>query len=457
MNNYSEKFIGIWGFGVVGQSALAYFDQYSCKQIEILDTKPIDKPTTNNKVITTLQLADTIIPFLARNDYILVSPGITLHGYELYAHKFISELDIYQAHATWKTIAITGSVGKTTITHLLTNILQKLHYPSIAAGNIGYPMLNLITKKEANTKVILELSSFQLQQSKMFAPDLAIITNLYPNHLDHHTHVQEYYAAKANIFKRLHRNQPVIMSVKTLQLYKQYNIYLPPSEHIYLLSSDKTTAALTACNHHGKIYYLDQRIIYKMDFNQTKKLFDCNMIPFITFDENWLMIIAALDQQDVDLTNLYQVVSNLQIPDHRLQKIKNWNGSDFYNDSKSTVWQATLQAVQAIEQQTIKPIKLFLGGLDKGIDRSPLLAELKNKNIEIFAFGQQSKQIMIMCQQLQLPCTQSTTLEASFQECIASIKYPSTILFSPAGTSFDLFSNYKERGLKFIDLVNQLS
>ncbi len=218
MNNFTDKKIGIWGFGVVGKSALTYFDQLPVAKIDILDNKEITLPNASHHVTVHAQNSQSIQQFLHDNDLILVSPGIPLHDYQDFRDKFISELDLYQAHATWSTIAVTGSLGKTSITHLLTLILQKMDIHACAAGNIGYGMLNLISNPQSTCDtVILELSSFQLQQSQNFAPDLAIITNLYANHLDHHTNMQEYFLAKAQIFLHQKENQQALLPLQLLQ------------------------------------------------------------------------------------------------------------------------------------------------------------------------------------------------------------------------------------------------
>ncbi len=144
----------------------------------------------------------------------------------------------------------------------------------------------------------------------------------------------------------------------------------------------------------------------------------------------------------------------MALPDHRVQKVGSWNGSNFYNDSKSTVWQATLQAVKSMGD---KPIKLFLGGLSKGADRTPLLQVLADKNIEIYTFGKEADELAQLCQQFNIPHQAHQTLDAAWQDCIQNLQFPHEVLFSPGGSSFDLFADYKARGQYFTQLVEQLS
>ena len=453
MNNFSHKKIGIWGFGVVGTSALTYFDQYNLARIEILNNKPISLPKTNNICFATLQDPTTIKTFLDTNDYILVSPGIPLHDYQDYHHKFISELDLFHHHNKIPTIAITGSLGKTSITHLLTNILQKSSVHAVAAGNIGYAMLSLITPtpNESNKKidkVVLELSSFQLQQAQLFAPDLAIITNVYDNHLDHHASMQEYLNAKCNIFSKQFSHQIALLPCNLLP---DITALHPIKENWAFFSPTKPTADEFKLLAKNTVYYLDNKIIYKKIGNVTTVIFNISQLPPITFDTNLLIIIAALDLQKISLAPINQIIEQLDIPNHRLQKIASFHGSDFYNDSKSTVWQATLQAVNCMDN---KPIKLFLGGLSKGADRTPLIQALQSKNIEIYAFGKEASILGQICTTLNIAHQAHATLQESFAACMLSTTKPSNILFSPAGSSYDLFDNYMQRGQCFAKLVD---
>ena len=450
MNNLSHKKIGIWGFGVVGQSALTYFDQQNCASIEILDknfldTKSIEHAATKTPTITTLQTEQSIQNFLESNDLILASPGIKLHAYQQFAHKFVNELDIISAQTTCSTIAITGTVGKTSITHLLTNIIKHTHPNTIAAGNIGYPMLRLIDHPQ--DIAIIELSSFQLQPIRSFAPDLAIITNFFPNHLDHHLSIEEYFIAKCQI---LAHQGDLQQSLIPFELQEQIAQHVPLKPTCSLFTVEPLTKEMIKLSTQHTIYTLEHKIVYRTHNEITQPIFDCSNLPTLTFDANWLVIIAACHLYGIDLTTIAPAVQHLSLPDHRAQKIGSRQGSNFYNDSKSTVWQATLQAVNSLGD---KPIKLFVGGLSKGADRTPLFLALAGKNIEIYAFGKEAESIANLCRQFTIAHSMHPTLDAAWQACIENIDTPCEVLFSPGGSSFDLFADYKARGQYFAQLV----
>ncbi len=449
-NLYFHKKIGIWGFGIVGTSALNYFDTFQLTSIQILDTKKINVPTTKNHVIILEQNETSIISFLEDNDYILPSPGIKLHNYQKYAHKFLNELDIFQDHKKVPVIAITGTVGKTSITHLLTRIIQETYPQAQAAGNIGYPLLNFATHPETQQDyLMLELSSFQLQYTKKFSPDLAIITNFFSNHLDHHKTVDEYFDAKCTILEHQTDEQQALIP---LDLIDNIIKKIPYKTSWALFSQEQPTQEILEKYSGNTIFYTHEKKIYSVLNNHHQEIFNYAQLPAITFDANWLIIIAACNIINLPLTTIYDCCKRISIPDFRLQKIGSKNNAHFYNDSKSTVWQATLQAVKSLENL---PIKLFVGGLSKGADRTPLFEKLQTKNVEVYAFGKEAESIGLLCKNFNIPHSTYTTLNTAWNSCIGSIDKPCNVLFSPGGSSFDLFIDYQDRGRYFTKLVNQ--
>lgn len=423
---FNNKKIGIWGFGVVGKSAYNYLQQFS-NQIQVLDK-------TKQELDCWIEQTDqSIISFLEHNDIILCSPGIKLHNYKQYHHKIITELDIFIQAFTETTIAITGTLGKTSIT----NLFEQYILNSIAAGNIGYPMLNILMHEQQPKSVILELSSFQLQHTKQFVPDIAIWTNFYPNHLDHHKSEQEYFEAKCNLFKQQTNNQIALLPCNLIERIQDH---IATNATLFLFCTQN------CITHNYPTFTIDQKNIYLDDQIIFKNI---DTLPSYTFHENWLMVIATLYLQNIPFNTLKK---NLIPQEHRLEKLGTYKGTTFHNDSKSTVWQATKQAIDALNDQSCA---LFLGGLSKGSDRTPLIKYLQNKPISVFAFGQEAHIIQNLCDQYSIPCQSYQTLDQALKSCLKQ-PLPQNILLSPAGASFDLFINYVERGNHFKRLVNQL-
>ena len=432
---FKHKKIGIWGFGIVGKSVYEYIQQFPCS-IQILDKQPTDNPHW------IAQNDQSIEQFLQHNDIIIASPGIPLHTYEQYLNKFITELDIYQQLSSSFTVAITGTIGKTSITNALAHCMPT----SIAAGNIGYPMICALLQNPQPRKIVLELSSFQLHYAKNFAPDIAIWTNFYANHLDHHLNEDEYFNAKCKIFKHQTTQQTAIIPC---------NLINKIQSHITLQSKIFLTCKEQCLAHNYPTFKLhDNKISLTQQKNISSLLLLNNMqdLPLYTYKENWLVVIAALYLQNIPLSTITNRLQTIPSQEHRLEKIATYSGSTFYNDSKSTVWQSTKEAVQALQPESCA---LFLGGLSKGADRTPLIQYLQNKSITIFAFGKEATQIKNLCNQYHVSCLSFPNLETAVQSCFDQ-PLPKNILLSPAGSSFDLFKNYQERGNFFKQLIEAM-
>ena len=439
----SPKKIGIWGSGVVGRSAIKYFlDKKDYKIVALadkkepdsefleflheqnltlsLDTKFLrnftrDEREDNNNI--NFYLDENITDFLESCDQILASPGIDLRKYSSHTHKWLTEADIFRDNWKKPIIAITGTIGKTSIVTLLSDVLKQNNIKVATGGNIGTGMLDLLEIEKDCDLAILELSSFQLEYCKSFAPDLAIITNIFPNHLDRHGDMQSYIKAKFNIFAHQKMGQKVLLPEELTQEIKKLVSEKKPQEISFFSSKTKLS----------------------------------HVIPNISYPINWVIIFKACELMKIEIKNLN--IDNLEIPDHRVEFIREFNGIEFYDDSKSTVCQATLAAVEKLKD---KPIILFLGGISKGVDRSGLIKDLKDKVSQIICFGSEAEELNKFCLENSIPSTYSKTLEESFAICLSKAQTGSRVLFSPSGASFDLFKDYKDRGDKFKNLVKNL-
>ncbi len=393
--------IGIWGYGLVGESAARFLASQGAK-IVIFDTKKALKQAPFFSVRSLKQLFEA--------DYILSSPGVDTRSYRsTYAGKWLSELDLFQQFFFKKIIAITGSVGKTTITHQLTHLLKQAGWRVQAAGNIGLPCLELITRQSELDAVVLEVSSFQLEWCQSFAPDLALWTNFYPNHLDRHGSMDQYFSAKYNLIRHQGPNQRVIVPMDLLKKIQSFH----PRSILHSFDPQLPSLAL----HSG-------------------------------FNANNILLEKALSILKVSLTKS----APLPALEHRLEKVATINGVTFYNDSKSTTPTSTLAAVEQLEQKSSR-ILLLLGGLSKGIDRSELIKKLKHKNILLLCFGAEAKELFHMCRLTEITAFQAQSLKEAFNSALAHAKPDDITLLSPAGSSFDEFKNYEDRGRFFKELI----
>ena len=419
-NQFKGKKICIWGFGKTGQSILSFL---SSKESEclILDNKELD-PFQKEliKSHNVQAIGPEFLPqFLELNDVIVYSQGVDINPYLEYqdAHKFISEVDLFAQFITTPVIAITGSAGKTTTVTLLTQLLNLMGKKAIAAGNIGKPMLDVLTEQDQYDYIVLELSSTQLEHAQEFTPDIAAILNIYPNHLDRHIDMPTYLEAKGKLLQHQKDDQIAFLPMDYTDLFYQFV-------------------------KHQKVTWIGSETYV----NITKKLYD------VTPESNWQIILSILEHLDLDPEAVLDYKDKFKLPEHRIEFIKTVNGADFYNDSKATIPESTLAALKQFQDEKVI---LFLGGLSKGVDRSELIKQLPHNIKHVICFGKEAEQLHNWCQESVIPSSVHTTLEDGYKMALKKLESKDVILFSPSGSSFDLFKNYEERGTIFQRLVQQ--
>jgi len=443
--------LGIWGFGLTGMAAAHYFYQHGY-QLQVMDAKVFNKK--ERRILKRYNISyfkeEKKLPFFSSNEFLFPSSGIDIRKYYAkFKQKWINELDLFYSNFNKPIIAITGSIGKTSVTHLLSQILGRYGLNICTGGNIGTPTFNLLNQKKHTDAALLEVSSFQLEYCKKFAPNLAVWTNFYPNHLDRHSSIYHYFMAKYSFIFHQHRLQRALMPFRLFHAIKKYG--LPFGRCSFFTDYQPNSRQLRSLQPKNHLFFIDHSTIVKYINGIYRPLINIDDLPPLTFRENWLIICGILDILALPLALLPKLTTQLTLPEHRLEKIACVNGIDFYNDSKSTTPASTYAAVQKLRT---KPIFLFLGGLSKNIDRTPFVRALKNNVAYIYCFGTEAVLLDRMCAAYAIPSAAYSTLDHAFLNAVKKIEPRSIILFSPAGSSFDLFTNYQERGNYFKKLVN---
>ncbi len=418
---FKDKKIGIWGLGKTGQSIVACIAPYA-KNIYIMESADLTDAQKEciKKHNAQLVPAEYVPQFLEVCEVIIPSPGINIEPYkEKYPTLFMSELDIFGACIQTPIIAITGSVGKTTTTHLLEQILNKLGKRTKAVGNIGTPMLSVIHDQQLYDYFIVEVSSFQLEHIQSFAPTIATILNIAPNHLDRHITMENYLRAKGQLLAHQTDAQYAILPMTFTDEFWPF----VQQQKVHWVGSDAYDYIMEA-------------------------------LSDVTCKENLIIILAILEQLGFEPEALITFVKELSRPAHRMEFVRTFNGIDFYNDSKATVQESTLQA---LEQCKDKPTILLLGGLSKGVSRQPLIQQLPKTLKHVICFGAEAEQLHRWCMEEVLASTSHATLEQACAQALSIAEPGDIVLFSPAGTSYDLFKNFEERGNRFKELVHQIT
>ena len=441
--------IGIWGTGKVGRSAAHFLNTYY-KNIKIIffDEKKVKSCDLEFELLKfellkfeLIEELENIDLFFSKINYLIPSPGIPKYKYISRNIKIISELDIFSDFYKNNSIAITGTVGKTTTVLLLDHCLKLANINSIALGNIGEPLL--LWKPEKDSLPILELSSFQLENSNYYAPQISVIINLYNNHLDHHLDFNNYKKAKLNVLKNqkdglIITHNSLVQEIRAINkkipvIYTDFVPDLYPNESYILQESNQD---LVLINLNGK-----HKIGNYQEFNNLQQRLAKDTVLIVLAIFNFLKI--KFD---------YKYLTSFVLPSHRAETIAIKNNVEYIDDSKSTIIEATLHALKMQNKPTI----LLLGGVSKGVDRQNIFKELVflNQLKFIIFFGKEAEMLSEQAFSYFKNIASCKNLEEAVILAKKIALSGEVVLFSPSGASFDLFNNYQERGQRFKELVN---
>ncbi len=348
-------------------------------------------------------------------------------------------------------VGITGSAGKTTTTSLMSAIAKQASSPFQkiwVGGNIGNPLINQVDEISPDNLVILELSSFQLELMTV-SPQIAVITNITPNHLDRHGTLEAYTAAKANILKYqssgdhaiLNRDDPGAFGLRGAvkgNLISFGNSPLPENEN----------GAFTQ----------NKSIWVRLD-GQVSEICSLNEIP-LRGRHNVSNVLAACTIARVvgfNPSDIREAIIAFKGVPHRLQLVRDWNGIQWFDDSIATAPERSMAAIEAFHE----PIVLLLGGKDKNLPWDKLLQVVNQKVEHVILFGAAAETIHDYISAMHFP-QQNFTLDICnhLQEAVmiaSKIAEPGdVVLLAPGGTSYDEFKDFEERGEKFQSWVLQL-
>jgi UDP-N-acetylmuramoylalanine--D-glutamate ligase len=458
----------IWGFGKTGKAILEFIiNQQKYTSIYIADKKKIELPTDiiQNIHYVTEQEAQSLINE-EKITHFLLSPGLKINSIYHNHPKHLSEIDLFSSIISDKnfdsTFAITGSLGKTTITCFIHQALSLLNKKKkyFLGGNIGNPLININNELLDSTGYVIELSNGQLRFAKKNPWKLAIITNLYPNHLDMHPNFKDYIQSKINIYRYNNSNITVIISYQAYQYLKKEYLLLPKNP---IIMGENVIDLNISCT-----YIENNNIIFWN--KETKKkiiLLESFKLPSITYIENWFFILTTLyiDNQLIFESNIKEIIKNFIPVEHRLEHVGNYANRIWYNDSKSTVMEATIQATKELKNLfQNKNIAVIIGGLSKGVNRENLFQELLTYTKKVFLYGKSSdsQSDLITLKNIyqnhySLPITIYENLTDVLMKAIDQTTTDDIILFSPGGASFDFYSNFEHRGIEFKKLVKMFT
>ena len=447
-----KKKIAVIGLGVSNIPLIKYLAKLGC-DITLFDKRDWDLFSDEVKSLVDsykleVSLGDNYLEKLVGFDVIFRSPSCLPTCEYLVKERdrgayITTEIEEVIRYARGHIIGVTGSKGKTTTTSIINHILTHLGYHTYLGGNIGIPLFDKLDSIDNDDIVILELSSFQLMGMRV-SPEVAVVTNISPDHLDVHASYQEYIEAKKSIFLNQDKSGCVILNHDDNIVSKFSSEALG---HVKYFS----------CEYIKDCYYLDGD---KIKYNH-EVVIDTNKI-LLRGVHNYLNICAALnairDYINVDNETLEKIVAKFTGVSHRLEFVREIDGVKWYNDSASTTPDKSIAGITAFSE----PVVLIAGGYDKNIPYDSMADAVIEHVSKLILFGDTKNKIYdaVMKEVKARNSDLQVYVLDSLEEVIDVAKRVSVpgeiVLFSPASASFDMFKNAYQRGDIFKKIVNEL-
>ncbi|OOM68144.1 UDP-N-acetylmuramoyl-L-alanine--D-glutamate ligase [Clostridium sp. BL-8] len=394
-----------------------------------------------------LELGSGYLDNLRGFDVVFKTPSMRIDSEALVKAKeegayITSEMEEFVRYTKGKVYAVTGSDGKTTTTTIISKLLEEEGYKTWVGGNIGNPLFSQIESINENDRVVLELSSFQLMTMTQEI-DIAICTNLAPNHLDVHKDMQEYIDAKKNVFLYQCSDGLLVVNRENEITHE----FTREARGIVKEFSSKREIA-DGAYYKDNILYLEGKEVCKKDDIVIKGMHNV---------ENYLAAFLAT-KEDVSIETMKKVAGTFAGVEHRCELVRELDGVKYYNDSIASSPTRTLAGLRAFDEKVI----VIAGGYDKHIPFEPLAYEGYPYIKELILMGATKEKIKGVFDKLEqekgikVDIKIAETLEEAVDIAKSIAKSGDIVTLSPACASFDMYPNFMVRGNKFKDIVKNL-
>ena len=413
-----NKKVLILGFGREGKSSYNIIESVGgYASLDVADANQVSLPEGSNSLLI---CGENYMDCLNQYDVVFKSPGIVLpKNPSEYTCQITCQADLFMKVYGSQIIGITGTKGKSTTSSLTYHILKNSGKDVLFAGNIGIPVFEITDDIKPNTIIVIELSCHQLEYATN-NPHIAVLLNLYEDHIDHYGTVEKYHLAKRNIYR-----------------------FQKKSDTLYVGS--EWAPSVDECKSN----------IVKIDSPS---------LPFASWEELGIKTLRG-NHNLINATFVYKIckeygVSDAQFIDgvksfkplaHRLEYIGTKDGVDFYDDSISTTVESAISAVKAISNGSV----ILIGGMDRGIDYTGLISFLKDKPIAnvicMYESGKRVYNELSKCLTDGLHYTDDLTSAVTLAKNLAQKN--TAVILSPAAASYGYFKNFEDRGDKFKEYV----
>ena len=429
--SWEGRRVAVVGLGRSGLAAAGLLSRVGAR-VRATDARDTDALRSSRALLHRLGVEDVelgshAIPLLEGSDVVVVSPGVPESAEPIrwaLEHRIpiISEIELAFHFCPSPVIAVTGTNGKSTTVTLMAEVLKATGRSAVACGNLGTPFSSVIPHLTSHTIVVVEVSSFQLLWCDRFRPTVGVLLNIGTNHLDRHQDTSAYLAAKARLFQCqtsedwgvLNGSDPRIVAIgerlPAQRVWFGENRSNPPTFHLAPETRESLTENAQAVLQVGRLFGVADPLTW-------------------------------------------QVIRSFRGLEHRLEHVATIRGVHFVNDSKSTTPDSSLYALS----QTPGNIVVIIGGRDKGLDFVPLIERLHGPRINGVVLIGESRPRLRPLLNGSTNVRERETLDAALRAAIDLASPGSTVLFSPACASFDMFRNFEDRGRAFKAIVHRLA
>ena len=434
IERFKDKNIAILGFGKEGKSTYNFLRKHLPTQpLTILDGN--EKLLENNDYLNddkniTLILGKDYLNNLTEYDYIFKSPGVKIPDETFIKVKdnITSQIGIALELFRDNIIGVTGTKGKSTTSSLIYQVLKDQNIDCLLLGNVGNPIFDYIDDIKEDTKLVIEMSSYQLETAK-HSPHISIILNLYEDHLNYHGTLEEYHYSKLNIYKYQKEND--------IALYNS--------------SNDNINKYLSTNKYLSKIIDIDKEFEIKNDdiYYGNIKIYNKNEERYLVGDHNLtniLFVIKVALLLNLDMNQTIKTINAFKPLEHRMEYVGEFNGIKYYNDTIATIPEATISCLKALK--VIDTI--IFGGMDRGINYEPLISYFNESNIENFiCMPETGYKLASSIKRGNIYKVE--TLDEAVD--IAKKVTKTACLLSPAAPSYNAFKNFEEKGNYYKKLI----
>ena len=441
-NFLKDKKIAILGFGKQGKATYNYLrNKFPDKEIGIRDKNPnIDLSNIDDKV--ELKLGEEYLDKIEEFDLIIKAPGVVLKDVEIskFEDKIITDYELLLKYTDALTIGVTGSKGKSTTSTLIYKMLEEQGKKVVFLGNIGNPIFSQIDCIDKDTIVVLEVSSHTLEFVKE-SPKIAVLLNIFPEHLDHCNSLDDYINAKFNIAK-FQKNSDYFIYNAENELMKEIVFNYKENDIAVCLENSEIK-----CN--NKVYLENEGIYFNNEFLMNSQ--EERQIKGKHMLNNMMFVLAIAKILNLDIKQTICTLKNTKPLEHRMEYVGKYNDIDFYDDAIATIPEATINCIETLENVDT----LICGGMDRGVSQDKLIEFIKKSNVRnIICMPETGTYIYNKLEGIKNVFKINELSEAVKIAKEVTQKGKICVL-SPSASSYNDFKNFEEKGELFKKYIKE--